>query len=127
MAPGSGSWITFEQTWENLPTGVIVTGNPATIMTSSSGLVSGWRGSDGNVYETLAVNGKWTTFSPTWENKPAGVTVTSDPSLVITSEGIAFLWRGSNNNVEETIARAGKWTTFAPTWGAIFGKVTLGE
>jgi hypothetical protein len=127
VAPGGGSWTTFEQTAGNLPSGVTVTGNPVTIIDPTNGLVSGWRGSDGNVYESLVSGGKWTTFSPTWSNKPAGVTVASDPAAAITSGGIAFLWRGSNNNVEETIAQAGKWTTFAPTWGAIFGKVTLGE
>jgi len=127
VAPGGGSWTTFEQTWGNLPTGVTVTGNPAAIIDPTNGLASGWRGSDGNVYETVSAGGKWTTFSPTWENKPTGVTVASDPSLVITSSGITFLWRGTNANVEETVSINGKWTTFAPTWGAIFGKVALGE
>ena len=127
VAPGGGSWTTFEQTWGNLPTGITVTGNPAAIIDPTNGLASGWRGSDGNVYETVSTGGKWTTFSPTWENKPAGVTVASDPSLAITSSGITFLWRGTNANVEETVSINGKWTTFAPTWGAIFGKVALGE
>jgi hypothetical protein len=126
-APGGSSWTTFELTWENLPAGVTVTGNPAVIIDPANGLASGWRGSDGNVYETVASGGKWTTFSPTWENKPAGTTVASDPAMAITSSsGLAFLWRGTNNNVEETVSVGGKWTTFAPTWGAVFGSVSLG-
>ena len=116
VAP-SGKWITFSPTWENKPAGVTVAGDPAAVIDPSNGLAALWRGSDGNVYETVAVKGKWITFSPTWENKPAGVTVAGDPAAVIDpSNGLAALWRGSDGNVYETVAPSGKWITFSPTW-----------
>lgn len=98
----------------------------ATVVIPGEGVISDWRGSDGNLYETVAVNGKWTTFSPTWEGNPAGVAVTGDPSATISSaNGLTIVWRGSDGNLYETLAVNGKWQTFSPTWGAIFGTVSL--
>jgi hypothetical protein len=99
---------------------------PGAVIDHANGLAGLWRGSDGNLYETVAPGGKWTTFSPTWGVNLGGVTVTGNPSAVIDPNlGLISLWRGSDGNLYETVAPGGKWTTFSPTWGAL-GGVTLG-
>ena len=127
-APGGKSWSTFSPTWGNLPTGVEVAGNPAVVIDPANGLAAVWRGSDGNLYQTVAPGGKsWTTFSPTWGNLPAGVKVVSDPAVVIDpANGLAAVWRGSDGNLYQTVAPGGKsWTTFSPTWGNLPGSVKV--
>jgi hypothetical protein len=128
VAPGGKSWTTFSPTWGTLPAGIDVAGNPAVVIDPANGLASVWRGSDGNLYETVAPGGKsWTTFSPTWGNLPAGVTVVSDPAVVIDpANGLAVIWRGSDGNLYQTAAPGGKsWTTFSPTWGSLPGSVKV--
>ncbi|MGN6200832.1 MAG: hypothetical protein ACTHNY_00305, partial [Solirubrobacterales bacterium] len=115
----NGAWSTFSPTWSNKPAGVTAVGVPSPVIDPANGLSISWRGSDGNVYETLAPGGgSWTTFSPTWSNKPAGVTVASDPAAVIDpTNGLSISWRGSDGNVYETSAPGGgSWTSFSPTW-----------
>ena len=113
----SGSWTSFSPTWEGKPAGVTVTGTPALAITPTSGLTMSWRGSDGNLYVTRAVSGKWGTFNPTGGNMPAGITVQGSPSAVYdSSNGLSISWRGSDGNVYETLAPGGRWTTFSPTW-----------
>jgi hypothetical protein len=91
-----------------------------------NGLTAAWRGSDGNLYETSAPGGKWTTYSPTWGGIGGGVTVASDPALIHNGvNGLTALWRGSDGNLYSTSAPGGKWTTFSPTWGGIGGGVTV--
>jgi hypothetical protein len=115
----SGKWTTFSPTWENLPAGVSATGKPSAIYDPSNGLSVTWRGTDGNIYDTVAVSGKWTTFSPTWGNLPSGVKVSGDPEAVYDpSNGLTVIWRGTDGNIYETTSSGGKWTTFSPTWNA---------
>ena len=128
-------WETFSPTWERdggeIPAGVTVASDPALIDEPNNGLVAVWRGSDGNLYETVAVSGKWETFSPTWERDggeiPAGVTVASDPAIVYEpSNGLVAVWRGSDGNLYETVAVKGKWETFSPTWERDGGEIPAG-
>jgi hypothetical protein len=64
----TGKWETFSPTWGILPPGVTATGDPAVVQDPTNGLSVIWRGSDGNVYDTVAPKGKWEIFSPTWGN-----------------------------------------------------------
>jgi hypothetical protein len=111
-----GTWETFSPTWEQLPPGVTVVGDPTAIEVPGYGLVADWRGSDGNLYETLAVNGKWETFSPTWE-KLTTAKVAGDPTLIYSSTiGLIAVWRGTDGNLYITDAPKGTWETYSPTW-----------
>jgi hypothetical protein len=98
---------------------------PATAVSPTLGLVSDWRGSDGNLYETLYEKGKWVTFSPTWEQLTS-VKVAGDPALAYEStNGLVADWRGTDGNLYETVYSGGKWTTFSPTAGQLPSGVTM--
>jgi hypothetical protein len=98
---------------------------PAIAVSPTLGLVSDWRGSDGNLYETLYEKGKWVTFSPTWEQLTS-VKVAGDPALAYEStNGLVADWRGTDGNLYETVYSGGKWTTFSPTAGQLPSGVTM--
>jgi hypothetical protein len=98
---------------------------PAVAVSPTLGLVTDWRGSDGNLYETLYEKGKWVTFSPTWEQLTS-VKVAGDPALTYEStNGLVADWRGTDGNLYETLYSGGKWTTFSPTAGQLASGLTM--
>ncbi len=102
-----------DQVVETLPTP-----RPALISHPTLGVIADWRGSDGNLYQTFYSNGEWVTFSPTWGDLPAGVTLAGNPALTSnSSQGVIADWRGSDGNLYQTFYSNGEWVTFSPTWG----------
>ena len=129
IAP-SGEWLTYSPTWSGsgIPSGVTAIGNPAVAPSGTGWQGVFWRGSDGNIYESLPENGEWVTYSPTWSRKglPSGVTVASDPVVAPSGTGWqGVFWRGSDGNIYESLPENGEWVSYSPTWSELPSGVTV--
>ncbi|HWH21157.1 MAG TPA: hypothetical protein VN671_11535, partial [Solirubrobacterales bacterium] len=73
----AGTWESYSPTWNRsgIPSGVRPVASPAVIPSGQGWNGFLWPGSDGNLYETQASGGVWSSFSPTWNRHgiPAGV------------------------------------------------------
>jgi hypothetical protein len=115
----SGKWVTWSPTAGHMPSGVTVAGDPAIVEDSAKGLVTEFRGSDGNLYQmTWTKEGGWVTWSPTAGQMPSGVTVAGDPAIVEDpAKGMVTEFRGSDGNLYQMVYEKEKWITWSPTSG----------